>query len=64
MLHVFYTLCICAYASVQSVTLHTTLGDIKLELFCEQVSSKVPRTWFENALIPGLCICIHGLYAA
>jgi hypothetical protein len=38
---------------VQSVTLHTNLGDLKLEIFCEEV----PRT-AENFL----ALCASGYY--
>ncbi|CAG9460295.1 unnamed protein product [Pedinophyceae sp. YPF-701] len=40
-------------ATVQSVTLHTTLGDLKLELYCEEC----PRT-AENFL----ALCASGYY--
>ena len=36
----------------QAVTLHTDLGDIKLELFCDQVIPNAPHHWFCLFLLP------------
>ena len=42
-----------SYPYLQSVTLHTTLGDLKLEIYCEEV----PRTATNF-----LALCASGYY--
>jgi cyclophilin family peptidyl-prolyl cis-trans isomerase len=46
-----------------SVTLHTNLGDLKMELFCEQVAAACKELSAAGAMAQQLLSPAHMLYA-